>query len=1179
MLQKVYNLEEKKTGFSTPEFLEHGRMLNLQPRPEHNSGGLNGNDRAIPIINSTPSEHRIVRMVHLVGFLSTGFIILGTTSNAYATGTWNTLSSLLALTLPLGCLLFFLQSKNKGIFYYDTLRGLLQSVCLILFFGIQNASPRGFILLGLLTACFFGQFVPIQVQYMRILVSVGFVVSSQSDYAAFIGLLTTNLDSGMLTMINMASFRYPQAENYFKKAEVSKGLQRQTTPKLGGGGGVSLNIEFEHLPSKPKQVEITDCHDGFLNPQNAILPKASTTILKSGTQTGEMSMKLKKKSLPPKTRIEINFKSASVAALQNQQVLMNAQSPANSAPKSPKAPEFEEYDAKSPTFGGFSRKVSREFSFFAPQSLPKVVQVFESAYFSIVDEIIMVCDDHLRIIYNNYHEKYYPRILRKLGRTVNVDSFRMQNGGHLSKIFSKDGPEFLQAEVSSLKQMLTIANLLNPKLPSTEHLMTDEDASNQESLNNMLEFLAKFQEVYEKKNQKEFNNKTDASGLKVSKGYKTELIELPVSIHDVLNFFTAFFKYSCTTTEVNTGIEFPLTLKIYSQGCIQLKFTVLHSQGSYYMFTIFQNVESQMAMMDLNNKLNYSYLLICSLSHELFTPLNHLSISSDLLTEMLKNPGTITAEGFQKLVEEARNINLISQGMNYVIQNILDFAKYITRNLTISPKQHKISDILEKVNRMFTLKMQRKKLSYRTSLNVEDKIFTDEDKLIGLLYTFLDNAVKYTQYGGICLNVSESVYPGYLRFEIIDTGIGIDEEDLNKLSTITENPYSDITTRAAAGIGIGIRVAQVLIMYLTGGDILMDITSKKGSGTTVTFEILKVSRDIDMTAVVLRPKKTVRAKKEAAEVFDSQRAIILMANHAHRLFMNLSKKRTFGESELNETNKANMSMMSAHNGDNSMQEPEGLELQPKVRKLKSKLMKVLTATIVVRSMKKGIAATPMNKLERLNTRPGDGDETGRFSSVVRNNLIPNQPFDTPEYSLIKQYSGVQEVDSFLNPEPTKRYALIVDDDIMNADYLEMMLEMKGFDVVKAFDGENAIEQVLRFLTFGQKFTVVFMDYSMPNMNGDECTKRLKVTKFEPVLKNTPIIGLTAHRDDEITARCKASGMDIVGYKPMNIQKLSTYLQMFKLDPEGTLAPEEPVVEPAEPKLKLFPQIIEEDEFD
>lgn len=894
-------------------------------------------------------------------------------------------------------------------------------------------------------------------------------------------------------------------------------------------------------------------------------------------------MKLKKKSLPPKTKIEINFKSASVAALQNQNLLMNPQSPANSVPKSPKAPQFEEYDAKSPTFGGgFTRKVSREFSFFAPQSLPKVVQVFESAYFSIVDEIILVCDDHLRVIYNNYHEKYYPRILRKLGRTINVESFRMQNGGQLSKLFSKETPEFLQAEVSSLKHMVTIANLLNPKLPSQEHLMTDEDASNQDSLHNMLDFLGKFQEVYDKRNQKEFD-KTESSGIKVSQGYKTELIELPLSIHDLLNFFTAFFKYSCTTTEVNTGIEFPLTLKIYSQGCIQLKFTILHSQGSYYMFTIFQNVESQMAMMDLNNKLNYSYLLICSLSHELFTPLNHLSISSDLLTEMLKNPGTITAEGFQKLVEEARNINLISQGMNYVIQNILDFAKYITRNLTISPKHHKISDILEKVNRMFTLKMQRKKLSYRTSLNVEDKIFTDEDKLIGLLYTFLDNAVKYTQYGGICLNVSESTYPGYLRFEIIDTGIGIDEEDLNKLSTITDNPYSDITTRAAAGIGIGIRVAQVLIMYLTGGDILMDITSKKGSGTTVTFEILKVSRDIDMTAVVLRPKKTVRAKKEAAEVFDSQRAIILMANHAHRLFMNLSKKRTFAESELNETNKANISLMSAHNADNSMQEPEGMELQPKVRKLKSKLMKVLTATIMVRSMKKGIAASPMNKLERLNTRPGEGDETSRFGSVVRNNLIPNQTFDTPEYSLIKQYSGVQEIDSLLSPEPTKRYALIVDDDIMNADYLEMMLEMKGFDVVKAFDGENAIEQVLRFLTFGQKFAVVFMDYSMPNMNGDECTKRLKVTKFEPVLKNTPIIGLTAHRDDEITARCKASGMDTVGYKPMNIQKLSAFLQSFGLDPDGGPA-EGPVSQPtgpalSDPKPKIFPQIIEEDDFE
>src|SRR3990167_6056713 len=992
-------------------------MLQTTVPTETSSGGTAGNDRTSQqIMTSHASEHKIVRMVHLVGYVATGFLILGTTNNAYSTGTWNALSSLLALTLPLGGLLFFLQTKNKSILFYDILRGLLESVCLILFFGIQTTTSRGFILINLLTACYFGQFAPIQVQYIRILVSLGFVISSQSDYTSFVGLLTTNLDSGMLCMVNMASVRYPEAENYFKRQVQPRGSQRPSMMKATASAAVSVNIEFEQISNKPKQLELMDHQEeaqlSFHQPP-PMQKKPSQSILKSSTHGPDASLKLKKKSLTPKSKIEISFKSASVAALQKQGLMVDAESPANNPPRSPKCHESEELEGpmKSPTFGGgFSRKVSREFSFLAPQSLPKVVQVFESAYFSIVDEIILVCDDQLRLVYNNYHEKYYPRILKKLGRTVNVESFRMQNGGQLSKIFEKDSPEFLQAEVSSLKQMVAMANILNTKLEIPDRLHTDEDATAHESVLYALDFLKRFQEVYDKRNEKK-SSQSDPLGLKVSKGYKAELIEVPISIHDLLNFFTAFFKYSCTSTEVNTGLEFPLTLKFYSQGCIQLRFTILHSQGSYYMFTIFQNVESQMAMTDLNNKLNYSYLLICSLSHELFTPLNHLSISSDLLTEMLKNPSTITSEGFQKLAEEARNINLISQGMNYVIQNILDFAKYITRNLTISAKHHKISDILDKVNRMFTVKLQRKKLSYRTSLNVEDKIFTDEDKLIGLLYTFLDNAVKYTQYGGICLNVSESAYPGYLRFEIIDTGIGIDEEDLNKISTITENPYSDLTTRAAAGIGIGIRVAQVLIMYLAGGDILMDFTSKKGSGTTVTFEILKVSRDIDINAVVLRPKKTVRAKKEAAEVFDSQRAIILMANHAHRLFMNLSKKRPMEEHDLNETNKANLSLLSGRqsmmgiNEESGLHAAEGSELQPKVRNLKSKLMKVLTATIMVRSMRKGVGASPKNKLERLNQRPGDGDETGRFGSHFRQTLSPTQPFDTPEYALIKQYSG------------------------------------------------------------------------------------------------------------------------------------------------------------------------------
>ena len=57
--------------------------------------------------------------------------------------------------------------------------------------------------------------------------------------------------------------------------------------------------------------------------------------------------------------------------------------------------------------------------------------------------------------------------------------------------------------------------------------------------------------------------------------------------------------------------------------------------GSFFIFTIFENIDEKVQLSYLNNKLNYSYMLILSLSHELFTPINHIVNSSGLLVRKI----------------------------------------------------------------------------------------------------------------------------------------------------------------------------------------------------------------------------------------------------------------------------------------------------------------------------------------------------------------------------------------------------------------------------------------------------------------------------------------------------------------------------------------------------------------
>lgn len=117
-----------------------------------------------------------------------------------------------------------------------------------------------------------------------------------------------------------------------------------------------------------------------------------------------------------------------------------------------------------------------------------------------------------------------------------------------------------------------------------------------------------------------------------------------------------------------------------------------------------------------------------------------------------------------------------------------------------------LAEVVKRAKELIENKRKRKNL--RFDIEFEDCVmYTDVDKLVGLLFTFLDNSVKYTNYGAIMLKAGEGHQAEYIKFEIIDSGIGIDEENLQKITSIIENPFLDVKTSAAAGIGIGFRVA------------------------------------------------------------------------------------------------------------------------------------------------------------------------------------------------------------------------------------------------------------------------------------------------------------------------------------------------------------------------------------
>ncbi len=107
--------------------------------------------------------------------------------------------------------------------------------------------------------------------------------------------------------------------------------------------------------------------------------------------------------------------------------------------------------------------------------------------------------------------------------------------------------------------------------------------------------------------------------------------------------------------------------------------------------------------------------------------------------------------------------------------------------------------------------------------------------------------------------------------------------------------------------------------------------------------------------------------------------------------------------------------------------------------------------------------------------------------------------------------------------------LLVEDNEMNRDMLSRRLERRGYQVVCAIDGQQALDVVRR-----EKPDLILMDMSLPVLDGWEATRRLKA---DAELQGVPVIALTAHAMAEDEARARAAGCDDFDTKPVELPRL------------------------------------------